>query len=246
MTEVYDYLRLLFARIGEPHCPVCGRPIAGQSVEQIVDRVLALAADTRFMVMAPMVRGRKGEHKDVLEQIRGGIHPRGDRRRRECCWRTCPRWPRTHQHTIEVVVDRLVMRDDLRRRLTEVPGRRPPSWPTAWCGFRKSAARSAPGPIRRSSPAPSMAPRWPSSRHGYSRSTARMAHARRARVWASCPRSTRSWSSIRADAGRGSADPLGRPHHLLLRPPAAGDRRGVRDSLDVPGGRSPSNSRRCC
>ena len=119
VTEVYDYLRLLFARIGEPHCPVCGRPIAGQSVEQIVDRVLALAADTRFMVMAPMVRGRKGEHKDVLEQIRGEGFTRVAIDGAVMLLEDVPPLAKTHQHTIEVVVDRLVMRDDLRRRLTE-------------------------------------------------------------------------------------------------------------------------------
>src|SRR5712671_1351197 len=71
VTEVYDYLRLLYARIGEPHCPVCGRPISGTSVEQIADRVLGLPEGTRFQVMAPLVRGRKGEHRDVIEQLRG-------------------------------------------------------------------------------------------------------------------------------------------------------------------------------
>ncbi len=119
VTEVYDYLRLLFARIGEPHCPVCGRPIAGQSVEQIVDRVLALPTETRFMVMAPMVRGRKGEHKDVLEQIRGEGFTRVAVDGAVMLLEEVPPLAKTHQHTIEVVVDRLVMRDDLRRRLTE-------------------------------------------------------------------------------------------------------------------------------
>src|SRR5436309_2708578 len=71
VTEIYDYLRLLWARIGEPHCPVCGRPIAGQSVEQIADRVLELPEGTRFLVLAPLVRGRKGEHRDVLDHVRG-------------------------------------------------------------------------------------------------------------------------------------------------------------------------------
>jgi len=119
VTEVYDYLRLMYARIGEPHCPICGRPIAGQSVEQIVDRVLALPADTRFMVMAPMVRARKGEHKDVLEQIRGEGFTRVAVDGAVMLLDDVPPLAKTHQHTIEVVVDRLVMRDDLRRRLTE-------------------------------------------------------------------------------------------------------------------------------
>src|SRR4051794_5210109 len=71
VTEIYDYLRLLYARVGRPHCPVCGRRIAGQSAEQIVDQVLALAPGTRFTVDAPVVRGRKGEFRDVLDQLRG-------------------------------------------------------------------------------------------------------------------------------------------------------------------------------
>src|SRR4051812_22493713 len=71
VTEIYDYLRLLYARIGHPHCPVCGKPISGQSAEQIVDQVLALPAGTRFTVDAPVVRDRKGEFKDVLEDLRG-------------------------------------------------------------------------------------------------------------------------------------------------------------------------------
>jgi excinuclease ABC subunit A len=119
VTEVYDYLRLLYARVGEPHCPVCGRPIAGQSVEQIADQVLTLPEGTRFLVLAPLVRGRKGEHRDVLEQIRaegftrvavdGAVHQLED----------VPPLDRKFSHTIEVVVDRLVMRPDLRRRLTD-------------------------------------------------------------------------------------------------------------------------------
>ena len=69
VTEIYDYLRLLFARAGEPHCPQCGKLIEQQSVQQIVDKVLELPAGTRFMVMAPLVRGRKGEHQRVLDDI---------------------------------------------------------------------------------------------------------------------------------------------------------------------------------
>src|SRR6187431_2768583 len=70
VTEIYDYLRLLWARVGHPHCHVCGAPIAGQSVEQIVDQVMELDEATRFMVMAPIVRGRKGEYGKVLEELR--------------------------------------------------------------------------------------------------------------------------------------------------------------------------------
>ena len=119
VTEIYDYLRVLYARIGRPHCPVCGIQIAGQSVEQMCDRVLALPEGTRFMVLAPVVRDRKGEHRDVLDHIRdegfarvavdGAVHAIDE----------VPALARTRRHTIEVVVDRLVMRSDLRRRLTE-------------------------------------------------------------------------------------------------------------------------------
>src|SRR5439155_257472 len=70
VTEIYDYLRLLWARIGHPHCHICGRPIAGQSAEQIIDQVMALEEGTRFMVMAPVVRGRKGEYGKLLEELR--------------------------------------------------------------------------------------------------------------------------------------------------------------------------------
>ncbi|MFL6012191.1 MAG: excinuclease ABC subunit UvrA, partial [Gaiellaceae bacterium] len=71
VTEIYDYLRLLWARVGHPHCYNCGAPIAGQSVEQIVDNVMTLAEGTRFMVLSPIVRGRKGEYGTQLEELRG-------------------------------------------------------------------------------------------------------------------------------------------------------------------------------
>src|ERR1700710_2101369 len=70
VTEIYDYLRLLWSRIGKPHCHICGKPIAGQSAEQIIDQVMDLPADTRFMVMAPFVRGRKGEYGKLFEELR--------------------------------------------------------------------------------------------------------------------------------------------------------------------------------
>ena len=82
VTEIYDYLRLLYARIGRPHCPVCGRPIAGQSLDQIVEQILRLEDGTRFTVNAPVVRDRKGEFKDVLEEgAPRRLHPREGRRR---------------------------------------------------------------------------------------------------------------------------------------------------------------------
>jgi excinuclease ABC subunit A len=119
VTEIYDYLRLLWARIGEPHCPICGRPIAGQSVEQIADRVLELPEGTRFLVLAPLVRGRKGEHRDVLDHVRGEGFARVAVDGTVFLVEEVPPLDRKRNHTIEVVVDRLVMREDLRRRLTE-------------------------------------------------------------------------------------------------------------------------------
>ena len=119
VTEVYDYLRVLYARIGTPHCPVCGVQIAGQSVEQIADRVLALPEGTRFMVMAPVVRDRKGEHRDVLDHIRDEGFARVAVDGEVVGIDDVPALEKNKRHTIEVVVDRLVMRSDLRRRLTE-------------------------------------------------------------------------------------------------------------------------------
>ena len=119
VTEIYDYLRLLYARIGKPHCPVCGRPIAGQSVEQIVDRVLQLPAGTRFTVNAPVVRDRKGEFKDVFEQLReeGFTRVKVDGEQRSLDEDLV--LDKKFKHTIDVVVDRLVMKEDLRHRLTD-------------------------------------------------------------------------------------------------------------------------------
>ena len=119
VTEVYDYLRLLFARVGEPHCPVCGRPIGAQSMEQIADRVLELPEGTRFQVLAPLVRGRKGEHRDVIEHVRGEGFTRLAVDGATYTVDEVPPLDRNFNHTIEVVVDRLVMKPDLRRRLTD-------------------------------------------------------------------------------------------------------------------------------
>src|ERR687888_468543 len=117
VTEIYDYLRLLYARIGHPHCPVCGRPIAGQSIESIVDQVLRLPEATRFTVNAPVVRDRKGEYKDLLEQLRGEGFTRvkvdGEQRLLE----EEIELDKKFKHSIDVIVDRLSMKADLRHRL---------------------------------------------------------------------------------------------------------------------------------
>jgi excinuclease ABC subunit A len=119
VTEIYDYLRLLYARVGRPHCPICGRPIAGQSLDQIVEQVLRLPDGTKFTVNAPVVRDRKGEYKDVLEELRRDGFTRvkvdGEQRLLE----EPIELDKKYKHTIEVVVDRLVMKADLRQRLTQ-------------------------------------------------------------------------------------------------------------------------------
>src|SRR5205809_5837367 len=119
VTEIYDYLRLLYARVGRPHCPVCGRPIAGQSIESIVDQVLRLEEGTKFTVNAPVVRDRKGEYKDVFEELRADGFTRvkvdGEQRLLE----DEIVLDKKFKHTIEVVVDRLVMKPDLRTRLAQ-------------------------------------------------------------------------------------------------------------------------------
>jgi len=119
ITEVYDYLRLLYARAGRPHCPVCGSPIERQTPQQIVDRVLGLEDGRRFQVLAPVIRGRKGEYVELFRQLQtdgfsrvrvdGDIHPLD----------TPPKLDKQRKHTIEVVVDRLSVKASSKRRLTD-------------------------------------------------------------------------------------------------------------------------------
>jgi len=119
VTEIYDYLRLLYARIGRPHCPQCGREIAQQTVEQIVDQVMALPEGSKIQILAPVVRGRKGEYRQVIEDIRrqGFVRVRIDGRLYEVT--DDIEMDRYKQHTIEVVVDRLVVKPDIERRLAD-------------------------------------------------------------------------------------------------------------------------------
>jgi excinuclease ABC subunit A len=124
ITEVYDYLRLLYARIGKPHCPICGRPIARQTPQQIVDRVLELEEGTRFQVLAPVVRGRKGEYGELLRemQIKGYSRARVDGtvvRLDEALSGQLPALKKYEKHDIEVIVDRLTVKESARRRLTD-------------------------------------------------------------------------------------------------------------------------------
>jgi excinuclease ABC subunit A len=118
-TEIHDYLRLLYANIGVPHCPGCGREIARQSAEQIVDQLLALPANTRLILLAPKVRGRKGEHGEILSALRkqGFVRARVDGD--ICEIEKPPKLDKKRSHNIEVVVDRLVIGDKIRTRLTD-------------------------------------------------------------------------------------------------------------------------------
>ncbi|HEU4977722.1 MAG TPA: excinuclease ABC subunit UvrA [Solirubrobacteraceae bacterium] len=119
VTEIYDYLRLLWARVGHPHCFKCGAPIAGQSAEQIIDQVMELPEGTRFMVMAPVVRGRKGEYGKLFGELRAEGYARakvdGELRLLE----DPIELDKKFKHDISVVIDRLVMRHDLRKRLAD-------------------------------------------------------------------------------------------------------------------------------
>jgi excinuclease ABC subunit A len=119
ITEVYDYLRLLFARIGKPHCPECGRPIERQSAEQIVDQLEQMPEGERFMVLAPVVRGRKGNYTTLMKELSAKGFARGRVNGEIVDLADPPDLARYEQHDIEVVVDRLVAKPDIRRRLND-------------------------------------------------------------------------------------------------------------------------------
>ena len=117
VTEIYDYLRLLYARIGIPHCPVCGKEIRQQTTDQIIDRIMALPEGTRFMVLSPVVRAKKGRHEKVLESAKksGYVRVRIDGNMYELSEEI--KLDKNIKHSIEIVVDRLVLREDIRSRL---------------------------------------------------------------------------------------------------------------------------------
>ena len=119
VTEIYDYLRLLYARVGVPHCPKCGREIAKQTVDQMVDQLLALPERTRMQLLAPVVRGKKGEHVKILENVvkQGFVRVRIDGEIYDAA--EAPALAKQKKHNIEVVVDRLILREDIRTRLTD-------------------------------------------------------------------------------------------------------------------------------
>ena len=119
VTEIYDYLRLLWARVGTPHCPKCGKEIQQQTIDQIIDQVMALPEATRIQVMAPVIRGKKGEHQKIFEDARrsGYVWVRCDGSIYDLTEEIKP--DKNKKHNIEVVVDRLVIRPDIARRLTD-------------------------------------------------------------------------------------------------------------------------------
>ena len=119
VTEIYDYLRLLYARVGVPHCPVCGKEIKQQSLDQIVDRILALPEGTRFMVLAPIVRAQKGMHEKVFADARksGYARVRVDGNMYDLTEEIT--LDKNQKHTIDIVLDRLVLREDIRSRLSD-------------------------------------------------------------------------------------------------------------------------------
>jgi excinuclease ABC subunit A len=119
ITEVYDYLRLLWARIGHPHCPVCGRPISRQTPQQIVDRVLELEEGARFQVLAPIVRSRKGEYLELFRELQTKGFSRARVDGEVVRLDDPPKLKKYEKHTIEVVVDRLSVKDSARRRLND-------------------------------------------------------------------------------------------------------------------------------
>ncbi len=119
VTEIYDYLRLLWSRVGKPHCPICGRPIVGQSAEQIIDQVMELAEGTRFMILSPVVRGRKGEYGKLLEEFRADGFARVKIDGRVRMLEESIVLDKRYKHDIALVVDRLVMRHDVRKRLAD-------------------------------------------------------------------------------------------------------------------------------
>jgi excinuclease ABC subunit A len=119
VTEIYDYLRLLYARVGRPHCPKCGRPIAQQTVQQMVDQLMANPTDTRLVVLAPLVRGRKGEHERIYDELRRGgyVRVRVDGEVYELT--DAPKLDKNRRHAIEAVIDRLVIRPGIEPRLAD-------------------------------------------------------------------------------------------------------------------------------
>lgn len=119
ITEIYDYMRLLWARVGRPYCPVCGEPVMRQTPQQIVDQLLELEDGTRFQILAPVVRGRKGEFVDLFKELAAKGYSRARVDGETIQLSEPPKLGKQFKHTIEVVVDRLVIKDGIRQRLTD-------------------------------------------------------------------------------------------------------------------------------
>lgn len=121
VTEIYDYLRLLYARVGHPHCPKCGKPITRQTVDQMADKLLEMPEGSRFSILSPLVRGRKGEHEKVFEEIQraGFVRVRVDGVTAELSEFLGKRLEKQKKHTIEAVVDRIILRPGIRGRLVD-------------------------------------------------------------------------------------------------------------------------------
>ena len=119
VTEIYDYLRLLFARIGKPHCPKCGKPIQSQSVDQIIDQILKLPEKTKFIIMSQIIRDKKGEHKNILESLKSDGYVRVRIDGKIFNLEEEIKLAKTKKHTIEVVIDRLIIREGIRSRLAD-------------------------------------------------------------------------------------------------------------------------------
>ncbi|MBG6190948.1 excinuclease ABC subunit A [Arthrobacter sp. CAN_A212] len=119
ITEIYDYMRLLWARVGRPHCPTCGEPVAKQTPQQIVDQLLELEEGTRFQVLAPVVRGRKGEFVDLFQELTAKGYARARVDGDVIQLSDPPKLGKQYKHTIEVIIDRLVVKDGISQRLTD-------------------------------------------------------------------------------------------------------------------------------
>lgn len=119
VTEIYDYLRLLYARVGTPHCPQCGKEVSRQSIDQIVDQIMALENGTRIQILAPVIRGKKGEHRKVFENAKksGYVRVRADGIQYELSEEI--NLEKTKKHSIEIIIDRLIIRDDILKRLSD-------------------------------------------------------------------------------------------------------------------------------
>ncbi len=230
VTEIHDYLRLLFARVGRPHCPECGKEIKSQTVQQIVDQVMGLPPGSRVQILAPIVRGRKGEFRKEFDHLRksGYVRMKVDGTVRDLSEEIL--LDKNKKHTLDVLVDRLVVKENVQKRLadslatalnlSEGIAKVEIAWGKSWFSARSSPAWTAGSACRRSAPA-------------CSPSTTPMAPARSATAWA------RRCTSIRI---RSCPTPISRSGRGLLSP----GRGGVRCIFTRPSNRSGSIIKSIC